>query len=140
MKLTWREATAADVGLLAEWNYQLIRDEGHRNPMTVSQLTKRMKKWLKTDYRAVLFSTNELVGYALFSRTTAPLNLRHLFVRRDRRRAGIGRAAIRLLRGEIWPHKIRLTVDVLCANKPGVAFWRRVGYKDYSLQLEIMPR
>jgi len=37
-KLAWRYASSADLGLLAEWNHQLIRDEGHRNPMTVEQL------------------------------------------------------------------------------------------------------
>jgi len=30
-------------------------------------------------------------------------------------------------------------VDVLCRNTSGVAFWRSVGYSDYSLTLEIMP-
>ena len=140
MQLSWREASDADLGLLAEWNHQLIRDEGHRNPMTVTQLADRMKQWLQGEYRAVLFSTDAPVAYALFSRKTDPLYLRQLFVRRDCRRTGVGRAAMAILREQIWPKDVRLTVEVLCTNQTAVAFWRSVGYRDYSLQLEIVPR
>lgn len=107
--------------------------------MTVAQLGDRMKKWLECEYRAVIFSTDEPVAYALFTRQTDPVYLRQLFVRRDRRRAGIGRAAMSILRNELWPRNVRLTVEVLCENRSGVAFWRSVGYKDHSLLLEVMP-
>lgn len=50
-----------------------------------------------------------------------------------------GRAAIRILRTQIWPKDKRLTVEVLVKNAPALAFWRAVGYTDYSLTLEIMP-
>jgi GNAT superfamily N-acetyltransferase len=140
MKLRWRDATEADLGLLAEWNHQLIRDEGHRNPMTVAQLGERMQAWLQGEYRAVIFlAETEPVAYALYRREAELIYLRQLFVRRDRRRAGIGRAAMAILREEIWPRDVRLTVDVLCANQGAVAFWRTAGYRDYALTLEIMP-
>jgi GNAT superfamily N-acetyltransferase len=139
MKLSWREASVADLGLLAEWNHQLIRDEGHRNSMTIDQLAQRMKGWLQGEYRAVVFSQEEPVGYALFRREESLIYLRQLFVQRDRRRAGIGRAAFAILRDEIWPRDVRLTVDVLCQNQAAIAFWRSVGYRDYCLTLEIMP-
>lgn len=139
MKLSWREASDADLGLLAEWNHQLIRDEGHRNPMTVGQLAERMKRWLQGEYRAVLFSSDEAVAYALFKSEKEMIYLRQFFVRRDRRRAGIGRAAFAMLKEQIWPSGVRLTVDVLCQNQGGVAFWRSLGYRDYSLTLEITP-
>lgn len=139
VKLAWRYASDADLGLLAEWNHQLIRDEGHRNPMMVPQLADRMKGWLAREYQAVVFSEAEPVGYALFKKEDALVYLRQLFVRRDRRRIGIGRAAFAVLKQEIWPHSVRLTVDVLCQNHAAVAFWRSVGYRDYSLTLEIMP-
>ena len=140
MKLTWRYATDADLGLLAEWNHQLIRDEGHRNPMTVEQLAERMKAWLQGEYRAVMFFTGETpVAYALHRQEPALIYLRQLFVRRDRRRVGVGRAAFAILRDEIWPKNIRLTVEALCANEGAVRFWRSVGFRDYSLTLEIIP-
>ena len=108
--------------------------------MTVAELAERMRRWLQGEYRAVLFATEEPVGYALFTQQQDPLYLRQLFVRRDRRRLGIGRAAMALLRREIWPANVRLTVEVLCKNHASVAFWRSMGYQDYSLLLEIMPQ
>src|SRR5215211_3532771 len=139
MKLTWRETSEADLTLLAEWNHQLIRDEGHRNPMTIAELADRMKKWLHGEYRALIFLDKEPVAYALFKKDDATIYLRQFFVRRDRRRARIGRSAFEILRSEIWPSGVRLTVDVLCQNQGGVAFWRSVGYRDYLLTLEIVP-
>lgn len=145
MHLTWREASEPDLPLLAEWNHQLIRDEGHRNPMTVPQLAERMRGWLREEYRAVIFSssnstfTSTPCAYALYKPEPQLIYLRHLFVARDQRRQGIGRAAFSILREQIWPRDVRLTVDVLCQNQGGVEFWRSVGYRDYCLTLEIMP-
>ena len=139
MNLAWRQATSADLGLLAEWNHQLIRDEGHRNPMTVAQLAARMKAWLKSEYQAVVFSDGVPVAYALFKVGADQIYLRQFFVHRDRRREGIGRAAMTILREKVWPRRVRLTVDVLCRNEAGIAFWRSVGYRDYCLTLEIRP-
>jgi GNAT superfamily N-acetyltransferase len=140
MKLSWRRASDPDLDLLAEWNHQLIRDEGHRNPMTVPQLAERMKGWLAGEYEAVVFSEAAPVAYALYRREDGLIHLRQLFVRRDRRRAGVGRTAVGILRREVWPGSVRLTVDVLCGNRGAIAFWRSVGYRDYCLTLEIMPQ
>jgi len=139
MNLSWHYVSDADIALLAEWNHQLIREEGHRNPMTVEQLAGRMKKWMEGEYKAVVFSNDEAVGYALYKRDDESIYLRQFFVRRDKRRLGIGREAFGQLRREVWPPGVRLTVDVLCQNLGGVAFWRGVGYQDYCLTLEIMP-
>src|SRR3954471_20263764 len=114
MNLTWRAASIADLGLLAEWNHQLIQDEGHRNPMSVAELAERMQQWLQSDYQGVLFSSDEPVAYALYRMEEKLVYLRQFFVRRDRRRTGIGRAACSMLQEQIWPPDVRLTVDVLC--------------------------
>jgi GNAT superfamily N-acetyltransferase len=141
LHLTSRFSTNEDLDLLAEWNHQLIQDEGHRNPMTPPELRERMRAWLVSEYKAVVFEIqSEPVAYALYRETGSEVYLRQLFVRRDRRRAGIGRQAVDILRQQLWPRRKRLTVEVLAANHPGVAFWRAVGYQDYSLLLEIMPK
>lgn len=137
--LGWRYANEGDLGLLADWNHQNIRDSGHRNPMAVPQLEERMRRWLQGEYQAVIFTAGEAVAYALFCREGGAIYLRQFFVRRDRRRSGIGRAAIALLRREIWPKDVRLTVSALGANPGSVAFYRSVGYRDYSVTLEILP-
>jgi len=138
--MNFRRATANDCALLAELNHQLIRDEGHRNPMTVPELAERMKNWLASDYAAVIFEDGgELVAYALFREEPKEIYLRQLFVSRSRRRQGIGHRAVEILRSTIWPKNKRLTVEVLVQNSAAIAFWRAVGYKDYCLTLEFMP-
>ncbi|HZV35895.1 MAG TPA: GNAT family N-acetyltransferase [Verrucomicrobiae bacterium] len=138
--MNYRFATVNDCPLLAELNHQLIQDEGHRNPMNVPELQLRMKRWLTEHYTAVLFEdAGEVVAYALFRDEPAEIYLRHLFVVRSRRRKGIGREAIQILRSQIWPAHKRLTVSVLISNESATAFWRAVGFRDYSLSLEILP-
>jgi GNAT superfamily N-acetyltransferase len=139
--MTYRKATSADYALLGALNHQLIRDEGHRNPMNVAELTARMRRWVGTgEYAARMFEENgTVVAYALYREFADEIYLRHLFVVRGRRREGIGRRVLQILREEIWPRGRRMTVEALCANTAGVAFWKAMGYREYSLFLEIMP-
>jgi ribosomal protein S18 acetylase RimI-like enzyme len=139
-KMNFRRATPDDGPLLAELNHQLIRDEGHRNKMTISELEERMRGWLAAEYAAMIFENDgEIAAYALYREQPGEIYLRQLFVMRHLRRKGIGREAVEILRSEIWPKDRRLTVEVLVQNTAAVAFWRAVGYKEYSLKLEIMP-
>jgi predicted acetyltransferase len=138
--MTWRLATTRDCRLLAELNHQLIIDEGHRNHMSVAELEGRMKEWLTEAYQAVLFEAEgEVAAYALYRAQAGEIYLRHFFVVRHRRRQGIGRQAMALLRGHIWPKMMRLTVSVLTHNEAGLKFWRAMGYQDYCLTMEIAP-
>jgi len=139
--MTFRPATLDDCPLLAALNHQLIRDERHRNQMTEPELEQRMRGWLAGEYRAVIFEdAGEVVAYGLYREQPELIHLRQLFVVRNRRRQGLGRMAVQILRSQVWPKDRRLTVDVLVANQSGVAFWRSVGYADYALSLEILPR
>src|SRR5678815_350483 len=96
--MTFRFATLDDCPRLAELNHQLIRDEGHRNPMTVAELEQRIRGWLAGEYRAVLFEdAGEVVAYALFREQLEEIYLRQLFVVRHRRSQGIGRRAVEIL-------------------------------------------
>lgn len=138
--MTFRPARLDDGPLLAQLNHHLIRDEGHRNRMTLPELEQRMRGWLAGEYRAVVYEDGgEVVAYALYREQPEEIYLRQLFVVRHRRRQGIGRQAVEILRSQVWPRGKRLTVEVLVANQCGVAFWRSVGYTDYALSLEILP-
>jgi GNAT superfamily N-acetyltransferase len=138
--MKYRFAAESDLDLLAEWNHQLIQDEGHRNPMTVPQLRDRMKGWLEGEYTALLFLIDgEPVAYGLYREDPEELHLRQFFVAREQRRKGIGRQAMAFMRREIWPIAKRLTVGVLFHNRAGIHFWHSMGYRDYGLTLEIMP-
>jgi ribosomal protein S18 acetylase RimI-like enzyme len=138
--VTCRIATNADCTLLGELNHQLIRDEGHRNPMNAEELSERMREWIEREYKAVIFEQGgTMVGYALFREEEKEIYLRQLFICREDRRRGFGRKAMSILKDEIWPTGKRLTVEVLVANDAAVRFWRAMGYRDYALTLEIMP-
>jgi predicted acetyltransferase len=136
--LGYRRATLADAPYLAELNWQLIRDEGHRNPMTPAELRQRMRGWLEDEYEAVLFKMGqEVVAYALYRREDDHIYLRQFFVHRHYRRQGLGRRAIELLKSEIWPATRPIRVEVLVANQPAREFWQAVGFAAYSLVLEM---
>jgi GNAT superfamily N-acetyltransferase len=138
--MTFRFATTDDCPLLADLNHQLIRDEGHRNRMTVAELEERIRGWLSSEYRAVIYEDGgETVAYALFREQSEEIYLRQLFVVRHRRSQGLGQRAVEILRSQVWPKNKRLTVEVLVANSRAVTFWRKVGYTDYCLALEILP-
>src|SRR5206468_1188880 len=101
---------------------------------------ERMRGWLADEYRAIIYeNAHQVVAYALFREQPQEIYLRQLFVVRNRRRKGIGRRALEILRSQVWPKTKRLTVAALVANTPAVAFWRAMGYRDYSLELEITP-
>jgi len=139
--LDWRPATADDAPLLAQMNARLIRDEGSRNPMTVPELTERMRGWLRSgSYQATLFSCGaQTVAYALHRKEDPGIHLRQLFVERSNRRHGIGRAALEILRSSVWPPGARVTVEVLATNPEGAAFWRALGFRDHATTLELAP-
>ncbi len=108
--------------------------------MSVAELEQRMRGWVASQYGAILFEDyNEVIGYALYREEPDEIYLRQFFVARHLRRKGIGRQAMDILRSQIWPKNKRLTVEVLAHNTGAIAFWRAVGYKDYSLALEILP-
>ncbi|MGH2616523.1 MAG: GNAT family N-acetyltransferase [Thermomicrobiales bacterium] len=133
-----RQATVADSALLAELNKQLIDDEGHRNPMTLPELESRMRGWLAGDYTATIFERDgRVIAYALWRHEPDDIYLRQFFVARAHRREGIGRQAMRLLTDEVWPRGMRVRVEVLVENGAGLAFWRSVGFRDYSMSLEM---
>ncbi len=135
--MEFRVATLADAATLAALNQQLIRDEGHRNRMTLPELEQRMTGWLASEYQAVLFVAGErVVGYALFRFDPEFVYLRQFFVCAEDRRLGVGRAAIAWLREHAWRGAERVRLDVLVGNQTGIAFWRAVGFQDYCLTLE----
>ncbi|MDA0813440.1 MAG: GNAT family N-acetyltransferase [Verrucomicrobia bacterium] len=137
--VTHRPANLDDCSLLAELNLQLIRDEGHRNPMSVEELELRMRKWLSGGgYRAILFECDAApVAYTLYRiDSDSQIYLRQFFVCAEKRRQGFGRQAVEMLCRRIFPAKTRITLDVLYENEVGRSFWVAAGFTEYSLCLE----
>jgi GNAT superfamily N-acetyltransferase len=137
MDVNYRFAAEADSPVLASMNRQLIRDEGHRNRMTASELEQRMRAWLVSDYRAVIFERGGTVaGYALFRSEPDHIYLRQFFVRPEFRRQGFGRAAMEWLVANAWNKTARIRIEVLAGNAEGIAFWSALGFRDYALTME----
>jgi len=133
-----RYAIAADLPLLSRLNRQLIEDEGSDNSMTIPELEQRMRRWLGSEHRAVLFEIGgEPVGYALFQPDEYGVYLRHFFICRSFRRAGHGRRALEILRTRVFPKDCQVTLDVLEDNQAGLAFWQAVGFSNHARKLKV---
>ncbi|MFT4688390.1 MAG: GNAT family N-acetyltransferase [Verrucomicrobiia bacterium] len=138
--MNWRTANRDDLDLLAQWNAELIEDEGHRNPMTHAQLHTRMADWIADEYTATVFtSPTRDIAYALQREDEEKVYLRHFFVDREHRRQGHGREAMRILTKDIWPQDKRLVVEVLADNAAAYTFWSAMGYHPHSISLERIP-
>lgn len=135
--MDYRFATIEDAATLAALNQALIRDEGHRNPMSLGELEVRMAEWLAGEYRTVLFEeSGQAAGYALFRRDIEYVYLRQFYVCPEHRGKGVGRTAIAWLRQHAWDGENRVRVEVLVGNTAGIAFWRATGFQDYCLTME----
>ena len=131
-----RHAGPQDVALLAQMNRDLIRDEGHRNPMTLAELEERMAGWLQGEYEAVIFAQDgDAAGYALYRRSPEYVYLRHFYVRPECRRRGIGRAALAWLRQNTWRDAPRAWTCWSTMRRASPS--RAVGFSDYALTLEM---
>lgn len=142
-----RRATLADAPLLAAMNRQLIADERSRNPMSPAELEARMRGWLADNWTAVLIAhAGAVAGYVLYQERRdnyfpdqRTIYLRQLFVTRDQRGHGIGRAAIAALLRGWFPPDATVELDVLESNPGGQQFWRSVGFAPYATTFHRLP-
>ena len=136
--LYFRIATVEDSAVLAELNQRLIRDEGHRNPMTLGELEARMRGWLQGEYEAVLFEIGgEVAGYALYRLDMDHVYLRQLFGVASRRREKIGTKAVRWLIDNRFRARPHVRLDVLVGNVAAIQFWRAAGFSEYCITMEM---
>ena len=133
-----KKAGLADCLALARMNHDLIQDSGHRNPMEVPQLSRRMRNWVKRgNYQVCLFEAEGmLVGYCVYRKEREFIYIRQFFIDRKLRRKSFGRRAFGMMRKLHWKGRLRLRMDVLVDNVPAIRFWRAVGFKDYCLTME----
>ena len=135
--MIYRTATTADISELAVLNAALMRDEGHRNSLTIMQLEERMRKFLDQGHVAVLFvDQHRTAGYALYRRDDDGIFLRQFFIVEHARRRGRGREAVKWLCTNLWQNAERVVLNVLLHNQRGIDFWRAVGFADYCLMME----
>lgn len=139
-------ALLRDVDILSEMNKELIEDEKSENPMTINELTIRMKDFLNNDWKAILLVLgDQIVGYALYQERVDVINrkdktvyLRQYFIRRQYRRGGLGKRGIDLLRTELFQNST-ISLDVLESNPGGKRFWEEMGFKKYYTNMRLKP-
>lgn len=132
---TWtiREAIQSDIQHLGKLNQQLIKDEGHSNPMDVISLTSRMANWLRLgDYRCFVITDPviDIAGYALFKIIPSGYYLRQLFVCHAYRRQGLASQLLDYLFANVWQGK-EVRLDVLATNHRAIAFYQAYGLTLY---------
>ena len=139
------KAIAEDSAALAQMNKHLIEDEGHRNPMSINELSVRMERWLRSDWEAVfILDENATIGYALYQRrkdqfypTDEVIYLRQFFISKSHRRRGLGTMSFKAIKQEYWSKAKRIEVEVLAGNKLGIDFWHSLGFIGYALSLKL---
>ena len=130
------KAVLTDAEMLAKLNKHLIEDEQHPNPMNIGQLTKRMKKWLATDYICYMAKQNgHIVAYCLYRDEGAYYYMRQLYVDRAYRRKGIATQLLDWLYANVWTDK-RVRLDVLAHNENAVAFYKKYGFRIGVFRME----
>jgi GNAT superfamily N-acetyltransferase len=136
-----RQPRADDLLRLGEWNAALIRDEAHDNPMTIAELAERLRNWLAGEYHARIFVCDGAdTGYALYRNLPDWVHLRHFYITPERRRRGIGAAALRALVEFEFPVAKRVVVEAMASNDAALAFWRASGFVDRYIGLESSPQ
>ena len=133
------KAKGSELDLLVQLNRQLDEDEPHSYPLPLPALTERMARWLDSgEYEVLLLrSGDQLIGYAVWRAEEFGTYLRHFFICRDQRRQGWGRAAIQQLCRDVFPKDRPVNIDAEVGNKAGIAFWRAIGFQDYSIGMEL---
>lgn len=131
-----RLAENRDIATLTSMNRGLIRDSGHRNELTDSELFDRMGQFLRSEYTALIGEIDESpVCYALYKYDPEFLYIRQLYVVLKHRRSGFGTHMVNWIAENNRLAK-RLRMDILVCNSDAIAFWRSIGFRDYCLTLE----
>jgi ribosomal protein S18 acetylase RimI-like enzyme len=136
--LTLRPAVMDDLPVLTVLNQQLIEDQHHDNPASLTELGRRMRRWLSGAYRINIVESGGLpVAYAVWREDEDGIHLRQFYVARGRRRTGIGRASMAMLERSWQGRPVRL--EVLLPNERARAFFHAIGFRDHSLVLRRDP-
>ena len=139
-----RTIESSDFERITGWTQQLQIDEGA--PVMESEaISVRLRRWLESDYDAVIFELETIpIGYALFRLTDPELKapdgiyLRQFFIAPEYRRRGAGTAAFQEFVAQAVRGR-RLVLEVLESNVIGQNFWRSLGLIPYSSTLELSP-
>jgi 8-oxo-dGTP pyrophosphatase MutT (NUDIX family) len=137
-KLTHAPAGEESLPLLAEFNRQLLKDQGLRREVTVAELENRLRELIAGDFQAVLFYwKNDPVGYCLYRLHPRYAHIRHIHLQPDIRRHVDLSEAFSLLRREELQDFAMIRIDVPEADRDSITLWESQGFRPRSLRLEL---
>ena len=132
------ECTVDDVPLLAKMNQFFIEEQEPGTNMSLPHLEERMRGYLSSEYHAFFFMQDEnIIGYALCSKSKTPTYLRQFYIGRDERHKGYGKQAFRLLLTHLDIQE--KDIDVYAWNDSAIRFWRSLGFemKRYNMEYRM---
>lgn len=141
-KLVLSPATIENTQELVEMNEQLVIDEQFDVILSKDELTARMRDFiLGTTYECYLVKReNACCGYCLVDITRKPLYLRHLFIKSEYRRMGIGKEVVELIMK--LSGSTSLDIEVMAWNTNAIAFYEKLGFtcRLFGMRLSNTPK
>lgn len=126
------------VELLAQFNRELMSEQGIPSNMTLQEIEGRMHGLLDEGYIAVLFQLGGAsAGYALFRTRPKYAYIRHFHITPAQRKRSIVVQAFQLLRKQELSDYAAIRLDVPEHKKESLAMWEDVGFRPRSIRLEL---
>jgi ribosomal protein S18 acetylase RimI-like enzyme len=133
-----RKATIQDIEELTEMNVWLREDEKIDNIMSRNQVKERMQEFLNEKKYDVFLFENEgqIIGYSLLNIEQKPMYMRQLFIKREFRNSGYGKAAIDQIMESL--KIVEIDIDVMIWNKSAIRFYESYGFKKRYLGMRYI--
>ena len=132
-----QKAVIEDCDELVEMNNQLVIDEQFDVILPQDKMIERMQDFIQGSvYDCYLMVHDNVVcGYCLVDTTKTPLYLRHLFVKKEHRRKGLGKKTIQML---LQMYKTdSLDIEVMAWNANALKFYESIGFKPRFIGMRI---
>jgi GNAT superfamily N-acetyltransferase len=155
MKIKIRRAELTDLKTIQKLSYLLFKKEQIEYDSTLDATwtfgtggIKYFTDVLKRGFAAIAESDGQAIGYIVGSKlppypyrtTKRTAELGNMFIVKGYRKRGIGtkliRAFLEWCKKEGCKH---IEIEAFAANKKGIKFYRKFGFKNYSLLLEMNP-
>ena len=132
-----QKAVIEDCDELVEMNNQLVIDEQFDVILPEDKMIERMKDFIQGSvYDCYLMvHENSHCGYCLVDRTKTPLYLRHLFVKKEHRRKGLGKKTIQMLLEMCKTDS--LDIEVMAWNANAIKFYESIGFTPRFIGMRI---
>lgn len=137
-ELSYVAAGPESVGLLAEFNRELMSEQGVPSNMTLPEIEARLHEMFDDGYCAVVFQIDGVsAGYALYRVHPKYAYIRHFHITPSRRRRATVAQAFGQLRKQELADYATIRVDVPEHKKESLSLWEDLGFRPRAIRLEL---